>query len=206
MSCTIGLTGGIGSGKSAVADLLAAQGAAIVDADAISRELTGPGGPAMPALVAEFGPTIATGNGALDRDAMRRLAFSDPAARRRLERIVHPLVRAESQRQTDAALGHAPYVVLVVPLFVEGGPDYRRRVDRLVVVDCAEETQIRRVMARNGLDRAAVEAIMAVQATRAERLAAADEVIQNDGTLAALAAAANSLHQRLLSFCRRQFP
>lgn len=206
MSCTIGLTGGIGSGKSAVADMLAAQGAAIVDADAISRELTGVGGLAMPALVAEFGPAIATADGALDRDAMRRLAFSDPEARRRLEGIVHPLVRQESQRRTAAALGQAPYVVLVVPLFVEGGPDYRRRVDRLVVVDCAEETQITRVMARNGLDRPAVEAIMAVQATRPERLAAADEVIQNDGSLEALAVAARSLHQRLLAFCGAQKP
>lgn len=180
----VGLTGGIGSGKSAVAERFAAKGAAVVDTDAIAHALTGPGGAAMAAIGAAFGPEVVRADGALDRPAMRRLAFADPAARQRLEAILHPLIRAESDRQAKAAADH-PYVLLVVPLLVESGT-YRERCQRILVVDCPEAVQIARVMARNGLAEAEVRAILAAQASRAERLAAADDVIVNDGALEAL--------------------
>lgn len=176
----VGLTGGIGSGKSVAAAAFAALGAAIVDTDAIAHELTGPQGIAMPAIRAAFGAAAVDSAGALDRAAMRALAFSDPAARRRLEAILHPLISAESERLIAAA-ADAPYVVLVVPLLVESG-DYRRRVDRIAVVDCSDETRIRRVMARSGLERTEIVRIMAAQASRDERLAAADDVIDNEGS------------------------
>jgi dephospho-CoA kinase len=176
----VGLTGGIGSGKSAAASRFAEQGAAVIDTDAIAHELTGAGGAAMPALIAAFGPDVAAPDGALDRAAMRRRVFADPTQRQRLEDILHPLIRAESDRRVGAAV--APYVVLVVPLLVESG-SYRERVGRIVVVDCSTETQIARVMARNGLERAEVERILAAQASRAQRLAVADDVIDNEGSL-----------------------
>jgi dephospho-CoA kinase len=193
----VGLTGGIGSGKSAAAERFTALGAVVVDTDAIARELTGPRGAAMPAIRAEFGaefgataiapdgvPVIAP-DGALVRAAMRRLAFTDADARRRLEAILHPLIRAESERRVAAAA--SPYVVLVVPLLVESGA-LRDRVDRVLVVDCGDEVRIRRVMSRSGLDRTEIVRIMAAQASRAERLAAADDVIDNEGSLDKLAA------------------
>ena len=159
----VGLTGGIGSGKSTVADLFVAQGAALVDTDAIAHELTAPDGAAMPALIAGFGADIADGAGALDRAAMRRRVFADPSARGRLEAVLHPLIRRLSdERCRDAA---APYVILAVPLLVESG-NYRQRCDRIVVVDCPESLQIERVMARNGMAREDVAAIMAAQASR----------------------------------------
>ncbi|NTV69063.1 MAG: dephospho-CoA kinase [Azonexaceae bacterium] len=173
----VGLTGGIGSGKSTVADLFVEQGAGLVDTDAIARELTLAGGAAMPALTAEFGLEIVTADGALDRTAMRRLAFADPSARCRLEGILHPLIRQISAERCKAAI--EPYVILAVPLLVEAG-NYRQRCDRIVVVDCPESLQIERVMARNGLSSEEVKAIMAAQATRQQRLAAADDVVVND--------------------------
>jgi dephospho-CoA kinase len=197
MSYIVGLTGGIGSGKSAVADLFAAQGARIIDADVIAHALTAPQGAAMPAIRAAFGAAMVTPEGALDRAAMRARVFAEPQERQRLEAILHPLIRAETDRQAAASLGLAPYVVLVIPLLVESGA-YRGRVDRLVVVDCPEATQISRVMARNGLSAEEVERIMQTQATRAQRLAVADDLIDNGGGLAALAPQVLRLHRKYL--------
>ncbi len=191
MNFVVGLTGGIGSGKSAVAECFAALGAALVDTDVIARQLTVAGGAAIEPIKAAFGLGVLTPEGALDRPAMRQRVFADPAVRARLEAILHPLIRAESERQISRphvvgvttacrpASADFPYTVLVVPLLVETG-SYRERVDRVMVVDCPEEMQIARVMARNGLSRAEVLAIMAAQSSRAERLAAADDVIIND--------------------------
>ena len=197
MTYIIGLTGGIGSGKSAVADLFAAHGVAVVDTDAVAHALTTPGGAAMPAIRAEFGDGVVGPDGALDRAAMRRIVFADPAARKRLEAILHPMIRSESERRVTAGALHAPYVILMVPLLVESG-DYRTRVDRIAVVDCAEATQIARVMSRNKLAREEVERILAAQATRAERLAAADDVIDNDGSLTDLPHRIERLHRQYL--------
>jgi dephospho-CoA kinase len=175
------LTGGIGSGKSTVAALLARLGAAVIDADAIARQLTAPDGLAMPAIAQQFGPDFVTPEGALNRDRMRALAFTDPGAKKNLEAIIHPLVAEETARQTGAAeqAGH-PCLVFDVPLLVESAR-WRQKVDHVLVVDCLPETQITRVMARNGLTRAAVEAIIAAQSQRLRRLQAADSVIFNDG-------------------------
>jgi len=177
----IGLTGGIGSGKSTVAHVLADCGAAVVDADAIARQVTAPGGAAIGELVRQFGAQAMTAEGAMNRDQMRQLAFGDPAIRRQLEAIIHPLVSQESVRQFNAAVsaGHT-CIVFDVPLLVESGR-WRQQLDRIVVVDCTETTQISRVMARNGWAREGVEKIMAGQASRAERLAAADICICNEG-------------------------
>ena len=177
----VGLTGGIGSGKSTVAALLAQLGAAIMDADAIARQLTAPGGLAMPAIAQRFGADFVTAEGALDRDRMRDLAFKDPGAKLNLEAIIHPLVAEETRRQVGAA-EHAGYHCLVfdVPLLVESA-SWRQKVDHVLVVDCLAETQITRVTARNGLPRSAVEAIIAAQSSRLRRLQAADSVIFNDG-------------------------
>lgn len=195
MSFLVGLTGGIGSGKSAVGRLFEAQGVTVVDTDAIAHELTAPGGAAMAAIGAEFGPAVVAADGALDRAAMRALVFADPAARKRLEAILHPMIRAETDRR--AASADSPYVILMIPLLVESG-GYKDRVHRVAVVDCAEETQIARVMARNGLPRAEVERILAAQATRAQRKAVADDLIDNDGELAALSPQVARLHANYL--------
>lgn len=174
----IGLTGGIGSGKSTVAQMLVDCGAVLVDTDAISRALTAAGGAAMPALVAEFGPDIAGPDGALDRDRMRALAFSDPSAKARLEAILHPMI-GQVTREQAAAAGDRP-VVFDVPLLTESR-HWRHQVDRILVVDCAEDTQIRRVMARNGWSAEQVRQVIAKQASRAQRQAIADAVILNEG-------------------------
>ena len=200
MSYVVGLTGGIGSGKSAAADLFAAHGAAVIDTDAIAHAMTAAGGMAMPAIRAEFGDAVVAADGALDRAAMRAIAFADPAARKRLEAILHPLIRAESERRIAAAAAH--YVILMVPLLVESG-SYRERVNRVAVVDCREETQIARVMSRNGLARPEIERILAAQATRAERLAAADDIIDNDGDIAALLPQIERLHGEYLALARQ---
>lgn len=194
----VGLTGGIGSGKSAAAAFFGELGAAVVDTDVVAHELTSPGGAAMAAIHGAFGAVVIAENGALDRAAMRRLVFSDAAAKVRLESILHPLIRDESQLRCDRdlALG-APYAVLVVPLLVESGT-YRNRVSRVAVVDCAESTQIARVMARNGLAREEILRIMATQATRAERLAAADDTLNNDGDISGLQARVTELHRKYL--------
>lgn len=192
----VGLTGGIGSGKSAAADLFAELGAAIVDTDRIAHSLTTPGGAAMAAIREAFGDGVLSGDGALNRPAMRALAFESPDARKRLEGILHPMIRQESERQCLAA--SAPYVILAVPLLIESGT-YRERVQRLCVVDCPEAVQVARVMQRSGLDEPQVRAIMAAQATRAERLAAADDVVDNAGSLDALREQVTGLHRRYLA-------
>lgn len=179
----VGLTGGIGSGKSAVAELFARLGAGVVDTDAIAHELTGPDGAAMPALCAAFGEAVRCADGRLDRAAMRQRVFADASARQRLEAILHPMIRTEADAR--CAQARSSYVLLVVPLLVETG-NYRDRVDRILVVDCDEAEQCARVMARSGLSLTEVRAIMKTQASRAERLAAADDVILNNRTLAAL--------------------
>ena len=170
MSFVVGLTGGIGSGKSTVADIFADIGALVVDTDVIAHELTGPQGAAMPEITAVFGDSIRLAGGGLDRAAMRRLVFSDPSARSQLQDSLHPMIRRESEALCLSANG-APYVLLVVPLLLESG-GYRQRVDRILVVDCDEAVQVSRVMARSGLTDLEVRAIMATQASRAERLAA----------------------------------
>lgn len=181
MAIRVGLTGGIGSGKSTVLQMLAQLGAATIDADAISRATTAAGGAAIPAIAQRFGPGFIGPDGALDRARMREHAYADPQARRDLEQIIHPLVGAESSRQVEAALGAGvPCIVFDIPLLVESGR-WRAQVDQVLVVDCSAETQVQRVVARSGLEPEAVRAIMAAQATRAQRLAAADTVICNDG-------------------------
>jgi len=191
----VGLTGGIGSGKSTVADLFVAAGAGLVDTDAIAHELTAPDGAAMPAIAAAFGAAVLTPTGALDRAAMRQRVFADAGARQQLEAILHPMIRQLSDARCLAAT--TPYVVLAVPLLVESGT-YRARCDRIVVVDCPESLQIERVMARNGLAADQVRAIMAAQATRADRLAAADDVVLNDGGLTKLYEQVERLHLNYL--------
>jgi dephospho-CoA kinase len=177
----VGLTGGIGSGKSTVLQMLAQLGAAVIDADAISRATTATGGAAIAAIAQRFGGDFITPLGALDRDRMRERAYADPAARRQLEEIIHPLVGQESERQVQAALAAGvPCIVFDIPLLVESGR-WRERVDRVLVVDCSPETQVERVVARSGLRPEEVSAIIAAQASRGQRLAAADYVICNDG-------------------------
>lgn len=192
----VGLTGGIGSGKSTVADAFVALGGGLVDTDQIAHELTAPGGLAMPALGSAFGPAIVAADGALNRAAMRQLAFADPTAKARLEGILHPLIRqisADRCRHADT-----PYVILAVPLLVESG-DYRQRCDRIAVVDCPESLQIERVMARNGLAAAEVRQIMQNQASRAARLAIADDVIRNENGLSDLFAQVEILHRHYVA-------
>lgn len=193
----VGLTGGIGSGKSTVADLFAEQGVAVVDTDQIAHALTGPDGAAMPAIVAEFGAQVARPDGALDRVTMRQRVFADADARRQLEAILHPLIASESARQAAAAT--SPYAILAVPLLVETG-NWQQRCDRVLVVDCPEEIQLQRVMARNGLSAAEVRVILAAQASREQRLAAADDVIANDNGREKLKAAVEDLHESYLNF------
>lgn len=192
----VGLTGGIGSGKSTVADLFVEQGAALVDTDAIAHELTAAGGAAMPALIAAFGAEIVGKDGAMDRAIMRQRVFADPSARARLEGILHPLIRRISAERCSAA--NAPYVILAVPLLVESGT-YRERCNRVVVVDCPESLQIERVTARNGLSVDEVKAIMAAQATREQRLSAANDVVVNDGARTKIYEQVKALHLEYLA-------
>jgi dephospho-CoA kinase len=178
----LGLTGGIGSGKSTVASIMASAGAAVMDADAISRSLTIPGGRAIPAILAEFGEQLIAPDGAMNRDAMRALVFSNPESKRQLEAIIHPLVGQVLQEESVAAIaaGHA-CLVYDVPLLVESGERWRRQVDLVCVVDCGVETQIQRVMSRNQLGRTEIERIISQQASRQQRLGCADAVIFNEG-------------------------
>ncbi len=177
----LGLTGGIGSGKSTVASLLQALGAAVIDADAIARSVTAPQGAAMPEIARQFGDAFVQADGALDRARMRALVFADPSAKQRLEGIVHPCVGEETRRQTQVALqqGHA-LLVFDVPLLVES-KRWRQQVQRVLVIDCEPATQIQRVVARSGLAADEVARIIAAQSPRAVRLAAADWVIYNEG-------------------------
>ncbi|MDQ7989689.1 MAG: dephospho-CoA kinase [Candidatus Dactylopiibacterium sp.] len=188
---TVGLTGGIGSGKSTVAALFAAHGAGIVDADEIAHALSAPGGRAMPAIAAAFGAAVVSADGALDRAAMRRRVFGSAAERQRLEAILHPLIR-EDCAAALAAL-RTPYALLVVPLLVETA-HYLPWCRRVLVVDCTPETQLARVMLRSKLSREDALRIIASQADRATRLAAADDVIDNEGAAPLLAAQVARLH------------
>ncbi|KQP39757.1 dephospho-CoA kinase [Pseudorhodoferax sp. Leaf274] len=195
---TLGLTGGIGSGKSTVSAMLVERGAALIDADANARSVTAPGGAAIEAIRAQFGDALIAPDGALDRARMRELAFRDPAAKRRLEAIVHPLVGELGRQQLEVArrAGHG-CVVYDIPLLVESGR-WRALLDAVLVVDCRPETQVARVMARSGLTEEAVRAIIAAQAPRVLRLAAADTVIYNDGI--SLDALRIAVHRFALAF------
>jgi dephospho-CoA kinase len=199
MRFVVGLTGGIGSGKSVVAEMFAKRGITVVDTDAIAHALTAPGGAAIEAIRESFGSEYITPEGALDRARMRALVFRDPRSKRRLERILHPKIRAESAlRVAEAA---SPYVVLVVPLLLEAGID-RNRYQRVLVVDCPEDTQVERVMRRNHLSEDEVRRILAAQAERQQRLDAADDVIDNSGELAGLETQVERLHARYLTLTR----
>ena len=191
----IGLTGGIGSGKSTVAGMLAQLGAAVIDADAISRSVTAPGGRAIAQIAAQFGADMIGPDGAMDRQAMRQRVFSDPAARQQLEAIIHPLVGTLTREQTEAAIARgARCLVFDVPLLVESGQRWRRQVDRVWVIDCETATQRERVIARSGLAVEEIERIIAQQASRAQRLACADLVVFNQGlSLAALQAQVHAM-------------
>ncbi|QJR09310.1 Dephospho-CoA kinase [Usitatibacter rugosus] len=200
MKLSVGLTGGIGSGKSTVAERFERLGASLVDADEISRALTAPGGAAMPALRAAFGRGLVAADGALDRRAMRELAFTDPGARARLEAILHPLVRAESDRARAGAGGH--YVMMIVPLLFETGG--QARVDRTLVVDAPEETQVERVVRRSALAPEEVRQVMAAQWPRWRRLQAADDVVFNGGSEGELDAQCERLHARYAELARER--
>ena len=195
MAFVVGLTGGIGSGKTRVAELFASLGAGLVDTDEISRRLTAPAQPAITEIARKFGPQFVAEDGSLDRVRMRNLVFADPSARKDLEAILHPLIRQESTRQFQAST--SPYVVVVVPLLIETGA-YRGMMGRILVVDCEPETQIRRVMERSGLSRGEVLSIIASQVSRQQRLSEADDVIRNDRDFETLQAQVNPLHVRYL--------
>ena len=198
---SIGLTGGIGSGKSMVADLFAQLGASVIDTDAIAHSLTTPGGVAIPALREAFGDAYLTPEGALNRAAMRELVFSDVSARHQLESILHPLIGQQSMLAAQAAVGD--YLIFVVPLLVESGR-WQERVDRVLVVDCPESLQVERVMRRNSLSAIQVQAIMASQASRSERMAAADDVIVNDKDKNSIKEAVERLHQTYLALAAKK--
>ncbi len=197
----VGLTGGIGSGKSAVAAMLAQRGAGVIDTDAIAHAITAAGGAAIPAIAAAFGEEYLTPQGALDRAKMRARVFADEKARRQLEAILHPMIRERVDAELQRLAPLHSFLVLVVPLLIETGA-YRDQIDRVLVVDCPEALQIARVQARSGLAEEQVRAILAAQASRAQRLAAADDVIANTGTLAELEAAVDALFQRYLQFAQ----
>lgn len=196
MSFIVGLTGGIGSGKSTVAECFSSLGVAVVDTDVIAHALTVAQGAAMPDIQAAFGESVLLADGGLDRAAMRRLVFSDPSAKSRLEAIIHPLIRHESELRCRLVTG-VPYVMLVVPLLIESAA-YRQRVNRILVVDCDEDLQISRVMARSGLSDKEVRAIIATQASREQRLAAADDVVFNTADREYIREQVIALHRRYL--------
>jgi dephospho-CoA kinase len=194
----IGLTGGIGSGKTAVSDLLGELGAGIIDTDLISHQITAPGGKATPLISKAFGADFIDSQGALNRPKMRTLVFGDPSARQALEQITHPLIQEETAQQAfQLAKSGVPYLVFVVPLLIESG-FWIKLIDYLVVVDCPEETQIQRVMHRNNMTRSEVENILKAQTSRDARLAAANAVIENQGSLDELKPEVLNLHQQLL--------
>ena len=199
---SIGLTGGIGSGKTTVADIFAARGVPVIDTDLIAHQITAPGGIAMPLIEGAFGPEYIAADGSLDRAKMRTRVFSDNTAKAQLESITHPLIRAESERQRNAAQG--VYHIVVVPLLIEAG-ERASKVERILVVDCPKDTQIERVIRRNGFTRDQVLAIIARQATREARLAAADDVVVNDSaaTLETLQREVDALHARYLAMASK---
>jgi dephospho-CoA kinase len=200
MRLVVGLTGGIGSGKSAAADAFAKLGATVVDTDAIAHELTGPGGAAIAQVRRQFGDALVDAAGAMDRKRMRELVFADAEKKRRLEALLHPMIRAESERRIAAAFQEnaGPYVVHVVPLLVES-PGFRERYRRVLVVDCPEALQVVRVRQRSGLAEADIRRIIASQIQREARLAAADDVIDNSGSIAATQQQVRRLHEKYLA-------
>jgi len=199
MAYCVGLTGGIGSGKSAASDRFGELGAGVVDTDEISRELTAPAGAALEEIRKQFGPEFVTADAGLDRARMRRLVFADAAARRKLEAILHPLIRARTR--AAIAVATQPYVIVVVPLLLETGA-CAELVQRVLVVDCEEAEQVRRTMARSGLSAGEVREIMATQLPRAERLRRADDLLANDGDLPALQRRVARLHAQYLDLAR----
>lgn len=195
----VGLTGGIGSGKTAVADMFALLGAAVVDSDAIAHTLTAPGGAAIEAIARQFGAQYIGPDGALNRQRMRERVFRDPSAKSQLESILHPRIRELAMMQASAARGLSPYVMFVVPLLIENG-SWRGRVDRVLVIDCSPATQEARVCARSRLDAALVRTIIAQQARRADRLDAADDVLVNEGPVEQLHPRVDWLHRRYCGY------
>lgn len=196
---TVGLTGGIGSGKSTVGAGFAAHGVAVIDADAIAHALTAPGGAGIAPLRAAFGAEFIDADGAMDRARMRARVFAQPEERARLEAILHPLIRSETARAAAAAVAASGYQyhILMIPLLVESAARdkrWRERFDRILVADCSEATQVARVMTRDGFDEPAVRRIMAAQASRTERLAAADDVVDNDSEVGKIAPQVARLH------------
>jgi dephospho-CoA kinase len=191
----IGLTGGIASGKSTVSERFAELGVPVIDADLASRAVVEPGSPGLAQVVARFGTGIVNAGGELDRRALRNLIFDDPSARQALDGILHPLIRAQMEKQAAVAAG--PYLVMAIPLLVEGGRAHER-VDRVLVVDVDEAQQLQRVQARDGSTPEQARAILASQASRAARLAVADDVLENSGTVADLRQAVDLLHERYL--------
>lgn len=199
MPFCVGLTGGIASGKSSAAALFEELGAAIVDTDAIAHELTRPGTSAMATIRNAFGPSYVSADGSLERAKMRQLVFSDPAAKAKLEAILHPLIREQARARIVAA--QQPYVIVVVPLLVETDA-YRDLIERILVVDCREELQIARAMQRSYLKESEVRAILAAQLPRTERLARADDVIDNNGGIEALRQQIQKLHAKYLALAQ----
>lgn len=193
---SVGLTGGIGSGKSTVADLFATLGASVIDTDVIAHQLTAANGAAIAAIKSTFGAAFVTESGAMDRSRMREAVFSDPTTKERLEAIIHPLIRAKSEHAATQARGS--YVLFVVPLLVETGY-WKQRVSRVLLIDCPEDIQIRRVMQRNTLTEQQVRAIMATQLPRADRLTSADDIIVNDSDTAALLPQVQRLHRQYVA-------
>jgi dephospho-CoA kinase len=194
----VALTGGIASGKSRVADIFESLGVTVIDSDAIAREVVAPGSEGLLAIVQRFGPSVLTEDGQLDRRALREIVFADPSARGDLEAITHPRIRARMGALNRQAEG--PYLINAIPLLIETGG--RRDFDRVLVVDCPEDLQIARVIARDRIDEAAARAVLAAQASRAARLALADDVIVNDGDLESLQKAVGALHERYLDLSR----
>ena len=195
----VGITGGIGSGKSAVCKEFERHGIEVVDADIVAREVVVPGSPGLASVVQHFGSEVLNPDGSLDRAALRNIVFSDPGKREELESILHPKIRESIVQQLEAS--SSPYTLLCVPLMVERGSSYA--CDRLLVVDCSEETQISRVMQRDDLTREQVLAIMSTQATRQQRLDKADDVILNDGSIEQMAEKVKPLHEKYLALSKR---
>lgn len=200
MSFIVGLTGGIGSGKTFIAELFSKLGVIIIDADQIAHTLTKPGGTGLAAVIAHFGDAYLTPQGELDRAKLRTQVFSDKFSRATLEALLHPLIRTAMDEQSQQYAA-APYLIHVIPLLIESN-HWRTRVHRVLVVDCPETLQIKRVMQRSKLHQAEVEAVMASQASRAQRLAHADDVINNNHDNFLLEVQVNSLHQRYLDFAK----
>jgi len=200
----LGLTGGIGSGKTTVSNLLGRLGAGVIDTDLIAHQITAPGGIAIPLIQEQFGAKFIDSAGALNRGKMRALVFTNPESRKALEQITHPLIRQETTRQAlKLSKSGKPYLVFVVPLLIESG-NWQGILDHIAVVDCPEDVQIARVMERSGLTKQDVEKILAAQASRAKRISQADTVLHNDRDLAKLEAETQVLHQKLIGFKTNQ--